>query len=110
VGMERQLGETELGSGLTFKDYSRKDEDEEGNYFFEQRRFARAGDFTLWVDRGALRQSFRYIESLRAVPTCWWVGDFTYSDTRIYGFVSDFSMVFENPVKCATSLQLTGIS
>jgi hypothetical protein len=109
-GMEVELGQTELGSGMIFKDYSRKEEDGNGNFFLQQRAFARTGDFSLQINREELNNAFTKVGRMRAIPTAWFAGDYLETDTRIYGFISDFSIIFENPKTISASLMINGMS
>jgi hypothetical protein len=108
LGNIRTVGETSFGSSVGILDFSKKQADEQGNFYIEQRTYSKRGTFDVTIDTSAVDTTHRFMTSLRAVP-CVFVGSENFGSTIIYGFFRDFDIIISNPALSTLSMSIEGL-
>lgn len=110
MGRDRRLGETNAGSGIGIKDYSRKDRDDFGNPIIVERSFADLVDFKFTFPATDARRVKRILADLRATPAVYHAGeDTTMFGTTVYGFYTQFDIPLTDRAMSFATLQVEGL-
>lgn len=109
IGQSRDLGTTIHPARIGIQDFSRKDQDQFGNYTIIQRAFARRTTFKVAVDEDAVDSFVTLLAAYRAEPVLW-VGVDQYSATWVFGFYRDFAFDMANPNETYLNIELEGLT
>lgn len=109
VGLVTELGDTLYPANVSIRDYSRKEADDFGNYALVQRDYSKRMSAEVLVDSSKADQVVRNISRYRATNVVW-IGSKKYGSLIVYGFVSDWKLVFENARISKFSLEVEGMT
>jgi len=108
LGQTRTIGNTAFGSSVGILDYSKKQADEFGNYFIEQRAFSKRAEYDVQIETTEIGGIHRFLSSIRGTP-CVFIGDETSEATIVYGFYRDFDIIISNPALSVCSMSVEGL-
>ena len=103
-----EIGYTQLASDVGITDFSRKEQDDFGNYFIEERPFIKRATFDVQIETVDVTRVQRLLAGLRATPT-FYAGDETTGALFIYGFFRDFDIVISNPALSSCVIEVEGL-
>ena len=117
VGKQQKLGASLFGSSVGIRDYSKKEADVFGNFQVIERRFSKYGDFDVVVETQKVSEVQKALASRRATPTvylgseraCLSCQPNINSETLIYGYYRDFSVVLSNRNTSMLSIDVEGL-
>lgn len=109
VGPTTYVGETSYGATVEIRDYSRKDQDDFGNYAIVQRSFSKRATFPVVVAADRVDSLHELLASLRAEPALY-VGTSLYASTVVYGFYKQYSIEIAYPTESALSIEVEGLT
>lgn len=96
VGLSKIIGYTQYGASIGITDYSRKSQDDWGNWSITEGLYSDRGTFQVLVDRLAVDNTKYTLAQYRATPLVV-VGSDSYESTIVYGFIKDFSVGIDYP-------------
>lgn len=109
LGYGRDLGFAEYGTtSAGIIDYSTKEVDAFGNYFFLERRFVDTMDLRVVVDPGREAMVKDTLSEGRAKPYVY-IGEDGYESLILLGRFIDFSILFSTPAASYCSMRIEGI-
>jgi len=87
------IGNTQYGANVGITDYSRKEQDDFGNWTILQRSFNKNANIQIECDPSDLNKIYRLLSELRTIPV-FWIGttESGFEPLLIYGFYRDFSI------------------
>lgn len=109
IGSAREIGGVQYGAQTGIQDYSVKQTDDFGNYSILERAFAKRAGLEVIVDNVYISKLQRVLSEYRAIPALY-IGADDYSNTHIYGFYKDFSVLIAYPNQSICSIQLEGLT
>lgn len=109
LGLTKILGDTEMGATVGIQDYSRKDQNQFGDFIIVQRAYSKRASFNVWIPRGSTDEVQRLLASYRAAPIVY-VGSQEFGATVVYGFYRDFSIAISYPTHSICSLDIVGLT
>lgn len=110
MGRDRRLGDTNVGTGIGIRDYSRKDRDDFGNAIIVKRAFSDLSDFKFTLPATDARRVKRILADLRATAAVYHAGaDTTMFGTTVYGFYTQFDIPLTDRAISFASLQVEGL-
>lgn len=109
VGSNVEIGDTQYGASLSITDYSRKQQDEFGNYTVLKRAYSRRGSFTVVVPAERVDYVFNVMAELRSTPVLF-IGTERYASSFIYGFYKEFSLAIEYQKYSLYNVDLEGLT
>lgn len=109
IGQSRYLGYVIHPLRTGIQDYSRKEQDEFGNFTIIQRNFAKRGTMKVAVDERSIDSLSALLASYRAQAVVW-VGVENFTSTWIYGFYRDFEFDMSSPNDAYLNLELEGLT
>lgn len=108
LGIQTALAVTNFGTTVGIKDYSVKNTDAFGNVTIVQRPFSKRAEYDLTVETQEVSVFTRFLSSVRATPAVY-IGDPNRSETIVFGYYRDFSVVLSNPSISSCSLTVEGL-
>lgn len=110
VGRLTSIGASNWGAKVGFMDYSKVIVDEEGFTSYAVGNFAKRGNFEVLIATAEMDSVLKRLEKRRGRLTAF-IGDDggTIESSIIYGFVSDFSPVLENPTTSTYNIEIKGV-
>ena len=109
VGLQTPIGTAEHGTGIGIIDYSRKEQDDFGNFTIQKRAFSKRADFVVTMEPGRVDDVQNFLTSIRAQPVVW-VGNEEFGSTIIYGYFRDFDILLSNPVLSDYNIEVEGLA
>lgn len=109
IGQSRYLGYVVHPLRTGIQDYSRKEQDEFGNFTIIERNFAKRGVMKVAVDERSIDALSAILASYRAQAVVW-VGVENFTSTWIYGFYRDFEFDMSSPNDAYLNLELEGLT
>jgi hypothetical protein len=109
LGLSKELGDTETGATVGITDYSRKEQNDFGDYTIVERAFAKRANFTVWMERGATDQAQILLARYRATPIVY-VGEEEFGSTVILGFYRSFDIELAYPTHSICSIEIEGLT
>lgn len=109
IGNSAYLGGAEYGASVGIQDYSVINQDAFGNYSIVPRTFSKKASFTIPILATTLDKVFELLTRLRATPALY-MGSSGKTATVIYGFPSDWSIVYSQPTYCVLQIELKGLT
>lgn len=109
VGLSRDIGSLVYGAKTGIQDFSRKEQDDFGNFTIVERAFAKRATFKLMVQNGAVDAISTLLSSYRATPVVW-VGADEYSSTWLYGWARDWNVEIAFTSHSYLNLELEGLT
>lgn len=110
VGMQKELGKTLTGASYGIQDYSKKEEDDFGNFYVLERAYSKSMECEISTLIEQFDDLNKTLSQYRATPLIFIGTDYGYSSFIIYGFVRSFSTVARGPVIATCSLKIIGLS
>ena len=112
TGMKQDIGVTLFGTSVRVKDYSRYTEDDIGNMRFDRRPFARIISAKALIDNTMADYIFDTVAELRGELNLF-VGDERdegFASLTTLGYIKDFEIPFDNPVKSELPITIIGVA
>ena len=109
LGPQTNVGDTEYGATVGIQDFSRKEQDEWGNYSIVERAFRKRGTFPVIVDNSRVDTLQQLLASLRATPVLY-LGTDSYTSTAIYGFYNDSKIQIAYPTESVLDIEIEGLT
>lgn len=97
------------GAQLSVTDYSRKEQDDFGNYTIVRRGFSKKASYDAIMDNADIDRIIAALADLRSIA-CLWIGSARYESSVIYGFYKDFSVVIAYVNHSQVSLSIEGLT
>lgn len=91
VGPILDFGSTQYGVEVGIRDFSKKEQDDFGNYTIIERAFSKRATYPLFLQKSKVDNFQQLLASLRATPVVY-IGADEYSSTAVYGFYVDFKI------------------
>lgn len=108
LGRQRSLGTTLINTSLGIEDFSRKERDEFGVFRIVERRFAKLGNFDVFLENNRVNAVIRTLSEFRALPVLY-VGEVSQPETYVLGFYRDFRVLRSGPLTSEMALEIEGI-
>lgn len=109
VGLSKDLGPLLYGAKVGIQDFSRKEQDEFGDFTLVERAFAKRSTFKLLVENERVDAITDLLASYRATPVVW-VGSDDYSSTWVYGWARDWNAEIAFTAHSYLNLELEGLT
>ena len=112
TGNKQDLGVTLYGTSVKIKDYSQYKDDPYGNMSFERRPFARIINAKAVIDNSMADYIFGNVAELRGDISLF-VGDDRdkgFTSLTTLGYIKDFEIPFDNPVKSELPITIIGVA
>lgn len=109
IGQSRDLGDLLHGARLGIIDYSRKDQDDFGNYTIIQRAFAKRASLKAIIPNTRVDAIIALLAQYRATA-CVIVGHDIYASTYIYGFYKGFEVELAFEEKSYLTIEWEGLT
>ena len=109
VGVQKSLGVTDHGTGISIIDFSRKEVDAFGNFIIVQRSFSKRADYIVTVETSLVADVQNFLSSIRATPVIW-IGNEDFGSTIIYGYYRDFDIVLSSPTISDCNIVVEGLT
>ena len=112
TGMRQDLGCTLYGTSVRIKDYSIYKEDTFGNMTFERRPFARIINAKASIDNTMADYVFQAVADIRGEVSLFSADerDEGYTSLTTLGYIKEFEIPFENPVKSKIPITIVGVA
>lgn len=108
VGLSRQLGWTLAGASVGITDYSRKVQDDFGNYSITERGFSRNARFQIFMENSNVDFIHALLSQYRATPVVI-IGSSAYGSTHVYGLLKDWRIEITYVYNSMMSLEIEGL-
>jgi hypothetical protein len=108
-GQSKVIGDPQPGARVGLQDFSKKEQDDWGNYDVTERAFSKTNTYTLWVNNNEVDDLIETLEDYRATPVVW-LGSNQFSSTTLYGYYKDFDVELAYFVYSVMSLELEGLT
>jgi hypothetical protein len=112
IGREYDIGDTRYGAQTGIEDYSRKLTDDSFGYtYLKQGNFKKTLEVDLHVSKSQVNTVNNVLTQLRATPTVWTANqnDTEYDSLIVYGFIKDFSIIYESVNHMECNLEIEGL-
>lgn len=110
LGRNRQLGDTNVGSGIGIKDYSRKERDSFGNPIIVERAFSDLVDYKFTFPATDARRVKSLLAGLRSTPAVYHAGpDTLMFGTTVFGFYTGFEIPLTDRNMSFATMQIEGL-
>lgn len=107
IGRQLDIGSTELGMNLGFRDYGSFEQDEFGTYIVVQRGFSRRADLRLMLPNNRVDQVYRELTALRSTPLFWGLAE-GFDSANFFGFFKRLDIEIAYPNQSLVTLQIEG--
>lgn len=95
AGTIRNIGRTQYGTSVGIIDFSRKEQDQFGNFNIVPRRFSKRAEYDVKIDTNAVAGAQRTLANFRTAPVVW-IGKEEKEETIVYGYYRDFDIVISS--------------
>lgn len=110
VGLSKTVGNSvNYGASIGITDYSRKSQDEWGNWTVVEGLYSDRGTFSVDIDRVATDSVKLTLAQYRATPVVI-VGSESYDSTIIYGFIQNFSVGIDYPSHSVLNIDIESLA
>jgi hypothetical protein len=109
IGQSKDIGDAQYGATVGIKDFSRKEQNDFGDYTIVERAFSKRVNFTIWMPAGNTDQVQNLLATYRATPIVY-VGSEAYGSTVVFGFYRDFNIELSGPVHSMCSIEIEGLT
>lgn len=107
-GSIQRLGAAQYGTSVGIIDFSRKEQDQFGNFSILQRRFSKRAEYDVKISTGAASGVQRTLANYRTTPVVW-VGDENKDETIVYGYYRDFEILLSGPSLSDCTITVEGL-
>lgn len=108
TGLSREIGATQYGAKVGITDFSRKEQDDFGNWYIVERGYSKRGNFTLMLDATYSDQVFNLLTAYRATPVVM-IGADDYASTYYYGLLKDWNIELSYPSHHVVTIEMDGL-
>jgi hypothetical protein len=109
VGPISDFGHTQYGVEVGIRDFSRKEQDDFGNYTIIERAFSKRAKYPLLLPKSKVDGAHQMLASLRATPVVY-IGTEEYSSTAVYGFYVDFNIEIAYQEYSVCTVEVEGLT
>src|SRR5687768_6334460 len=109
VGPIIDFGSTQYGVEVGIRDFSRKEQDDYGNYTIVERAYSKRATYPLLLAADKVDSFQQVLAGLRATPVVF-IGSDQYSSTAVYGFYIDFSIEIAYLYYSVCSIEVEGLT
>lgn len=110
IGTQRSIGDTKLNYTTGYRDFSRRERNEFGDFLpVVARPVARVGSFEVFMPKTSVPAVVRLLSDLRAAPTVF-VGGEDDPDTIFFGFSDEPQILRVGPGHSVLSLEIVGLT
>lgn len=108
AGLALYVGATQYGARVGITDFSRKTQDDFGNWYIVERSYAKRGNFTVWIEQAYSDQIFNTLSSYRATPLAL-IGADEFASTYYYGILKDWNIEISYPSHHIATIEVEGL-
>lgn len=108
IGQGLFIGEAQYGASVGIVDFSRKMQDDFGEWYIVERGFSKKFKATLWMDRPRVDYVHKLLSRYRATPVAI-IGADDYSSTHVFGLLKDWNIEISYPNHSVMSLEVEGL-
>lgn len=109
IGPVTDFGSTQYGVEVGIRDFSRKEQDDFGNYTIIERAFSKRATYPLYLPKIKVDNAQQLLASLRATPAVY-IGSEEYSSTAVYGFYVDFNIEIAYQEYSVCTVEVEGLT
>lgn len=109
AGTILEVGGTVYGASYGITDYSRKEQDQFGNWSITPRGFSKRGSFRVFIENDNITNVFQTLSQYRATPVMV-IGSSIYSPTFIFGLLKDWSIEISYPSHSIATIEMEGLT
>lgn len=109
IGPIVNFGETQYGAEVGIRDFSRKEQDDFGNYTIVERAYSKRATYPLYLPAVKVDAFQQFLANLRATPVVF-IGADEYSSTAVYGFYVDFNIEIAYMQYSVCSIEVEGLT
>ena len=104
-----EVGKTQAGASISITDYSRKVQNEFGDYEITERAFAKRADFVSFLENAKIDRTQILFARYRATPIVY-LGSSIFGATLIYGFYKSFNIEIPYPEYSLCTVEIEGLT
>lgn len=108
LGTIYKIGDAQYGSSAGIIDFSRKEQDQFGNFEIVPRRFSKQAVFDTVIPPTYGGSVQRTLARLRATPVVW-IGSVDLEETIVYGYFREFDILLSNPAFSNVTITVEGL-
>jgi len=108
-GRSEDKGLTQYGARIGLNDFSKKEADEDGNFYIEEGKYQRTNDLQVRVNFDNIDDVVERLDELRATP-CIYSGADMLSSTKIFGFYRDYSLLVNTPKLSILNIEIESLT
>lgn len=109
IGPVLDFGSTQYGVEVGIRDFSRKEQDDFGNYTIVERAYSKRATYPVYLPASKVDAFQQLLAGLRATPVVY-IGSNEYSSTAVYGFYVDFSIEIAYMQYSVCSIEVEGLT
>jgi hypothetical protein len=108
AGKNQNLGVSQYGSSVGIIDFSRKEQDQFGNFVITPRRFSKRAEYDIKVNTSSNSGLQRTLSDFRTTPIVW-IGDENKLETVVYGYYRNFDILIAGPSLSDCTITVEGL-
>ncbi len=108
AGLSRDLGGTVYGAQIGITDYSRKTQDDFGNWYIVERGYNKRGRFGVFMENQNIDFVFNLLSTYRATPILL-IGSDAYTSTYLFGLLKDWNIEIQYTSHSAMTIEVDGL-
>lgn len=109
IGQLRSIGATTIGTTVSIRDYSTKEDNIYGDPIIVERRYSDAADYDVAVKTRSVESVKNLLAGYRATPVVWIGDDNSDLGVLIYGYYKAFDILLSSPSISQASIQVEGL-
>lgn len=109
IGYAVDAGDSEYGATVGVQDFSVIEQNDYGDYDIVERTNRKTGSFQVMVPNASLTRVYRILTQQKTKKTLY-IGSVSYTQTAIYGFPSDWSIIIQYPEYAVVNVDLEGLT
>lgn len=109
MGYLTELGQSCWGSQAGITDYSRKEQDDFGDWVIVERAYSKFVDLDVVIETENLDSTFQLLSQYRAKPLVW-IGSDRLQSTLLFGFYRDLQLPLSGPSITQGTLHIEGLT
>ncbi len=109
VGRQIYVGKMKYSTKVGMESYSRKTTDDDGEPIIEKRRTAKTVDYDVTMPKGRVNKVREFLEEHESQGIVY-IGNESMPETIVFGFLHDFNIVLNGPVKSKVSIEVEELS
>lgn len=108
IGRVLTFGDAQFGTNVGILDFSRKEQDQFGNFDIVKRRFSKRAEYDVKLATRYSSYVQKTLADLRASPVVW-IGDETREETIVYGYYRSFDIILSTPSLSDATITVEGL-